>query len=425
MSESFGAFLRQIRLERGLSQSQIPYCSHSQISALERGTRHPSAEMLVTLAKGLAIPIETLYLYLEGTHDSSELLKTLQILKENKQWHSLYKTSREILRSQVYHLSPHVYHQVEALVKEASSHLEEAAAIAEQLGPYTTPKELFNRVMSLAIAGLPLHTTIKYFNYLRTIIHYDAPIYGKVLNNGMVALEESGQLPQAIAWARQGVRWSTDQLDGRRQIQMTAALFRYLTYFGECSEWYDLKNVCTQAVSFRNDSYVWEDFYYALAWHYWATGQKDKGQQILRDAFKNYSASWGEVAPWRLLFMAGWEAEQGCFEPLTQWVEQWLGSGWNRWGNEKTLWYMQTAVLIALRTKHPSAILWTNWLMSALRLQHMEGWLQLWSAFTPYCDNNSFIMLEPFAVPAWARVVAQHIWTKEISCANVHVIDLA
>lgn len=67
-SKPFGAVLRELRVTRGLTQSELAIRSdleRSYISLLERGLRSPSLDSLMTLCHGLRIPLSFLAKCLE------------------------------------------------------------------------------------------------------------------------------------------------------------------------------------------------------------------------------------------------------------------------------------------------------------------------------------------------------------------------
>ena len=67
-SKPFGVVLRELRVTRGLTQSELAIRSdleRSYISLLERGLRSPSLDSLMTLCHGLRIPFSFLAKCLE------------------------------------------------------------------------------------------------------------------------------------------------------------------------------------------------------------------------------------------------------------------------------------------------------------------------------------------------------------------------
>lgn len=59
----FGANVRRIRLERGLSQEDFGFVSgidRTYVSGVERGIRNPSLMLAAKFAKGLGVPLHVL-----------------------------------------------------------------------------------------------------------------------------------------------------------------------------------------------------------------------------------------------------------------------------------------------------------------------------------------------------------------------------
>ena len=77
MNQSFAETIRQLRIERGLSQIQLAdqmFVTHSTVSRWESGSRLPDAVMISRLAKCLGISTETLFSLISEDEDTPNII---------------------------------------------------------------------------------------------------------------------------------------------------------------------------------------------------------------------------------------------------------------------------------------------------------------------------------------------------------------
>lgn len=66
LQQRFGARIKQLRTEAGLSQEAFAdKCGldRTYVSGIERGVRNPTLEVIATLAKGLDVDIPSLFMF--------------------------------------------------------------------------------------------------------------------------------------------------------------------------------------------------------------------------------------------------------------------------------------------------------------------------------------------------------------------------
>ena len=72
IKKAFGNTLRELRLERNISQEELAAISgvdRSYVSLIERGINSPSLIMIYNLCKGLDIPVSKLFERMEKDND--------------------------------------------------------------------------------------------------------------------------------------------------------------------------------------------------------------------------------------------------------------------------------------------------------------------------------------------------------------------
>jgi hypothetical protein len=296
---------------------------------------------------------------------------------------------------------------METLASKAAGHLTGQTAVALELGPFATPEEGFYRMMALRLAGIPDAAIYQYCDYLQSVIAEEHVVYGKVLNNGMVAAEHTGNWPEAIQWARRSLAWSEQYGTARRAREARGGLYRYLTWFGEydSTDYQVLQQQCQNVVYARENPYVWEDYFLSVLWKAWINQDASMTRILLQDSVKYHDPKWHDIPPWRGLFQAGWEKrDTGQDAPLNQLVDAWMQSGWGNWNDDSAIDFLQLLTAIGIGCQHHQAQLWWQWLMGALRFTRRLYWLQYWHVIGQalWQNNQRQLLAEAETpVPAW------------------------
>jgi transcriptional regulator with XRE-family HTH domain len=414
-----GDYIRRLRESKGLSQRDIRGCSHAQISAIERGTRTASYEMLRLIAQRLNVPVERLELFamMDGQRGGHKILEKLQNLKDQQQWDELYEMAYKLLQIKGGMLGPVVFAQCEEWVQEAMLHWSDDMMIREDLGAFNSPEEGFRRVMVRVVAGTPPNMLLRYFRYLSDYIDPDHAIYGKIVNNAMFACEQLGDIPQAWQWLTKKHQWARKHQYEWQEMESLATMFRYATMLGWEENQSRLESECRHIVRKRVNYNVWEDYYLTQMWRTWIDDDSVTACIVYQDALRDHDPAWSDMPPWRCLFKAAWELrETGREEPLTQWINHWLQWGWDRWDDQEIIQFMRLAVTIGLGVGHSQADQWWNWLISALRLSHRDQWLIYYQLIgvrlqldSPWCQSSKEIEW-----PKWMVTMA-NTWVEKVA----------
>ena len=379
-----GTFVLEVRKQRGLSQRQIVGVSHTQISMIECGQRGVSPDMLRVLARALQVSVEQLEFFasLDDDHDGvaqSGWIRKLDTLKAQGQWETVLHTAQYILRTQMPQLGPVLYARLEKIVAEAIAYQSEAQQESLWI-PFATPEEGFTRHLQWYAAGMPPALSLQYVTYLRNTVAVSHPLYGKILNNGMILCEQLGNLADAMLWGQQKSAWAMTYRDRPRYEETQALLLRYFILTQDPRR-HQQARICQAFMDHHDNAYAWEDYYLAKMWQAWVEGQDMQARILDREALRHYRPEWLDMPPWRRLYQLAWHWRH-TEDPsgLQQWVENWLQWSWDRWDTATLLHYMQIVVQIGLMTQHPQTPRWWHWLMAALRLTRRTTWLEYYTA---------------------------------------------
>lgn len=379
-----GTFIRDMRKRRGLSQRQIRGVSHAQISAIERGQRGVSPEMLRVLAQALQVTVEHLELLASFDEDHDVVARSiwvqkLEMLKAQGEWAVVMETAQRVLRTQSTQLGPALYARLEKMVAEAAVH-QAQDTFTPAWAPFRTPEEGFKRHLEWYVAGMPPALSLQYVRYLRDTIDASHPIYGKILNNGMILCEQLGNIGEAISWGQKKSEWAIQHQDEPRYQETQALLLRYfiMTHDRRSKE---QERRCQLLVGQHDNAYAWEDYYLAKMWQAWVENDAAQARLLDREAIRHYRTEWLDMPPWRQLYQTAWQWRQ-TQDPtmLAQWVENWLQWSWDRWDTQTVLHYWQIVVQAGLMTRHPRTPRWWQGLMMALRLARRSMWLEYYAA---------------------------------------------
>ena len=402
-SASLGDELKRLRYARGLRQTQVPGFPQSTIAAWESGRRQPSPKALKKLAAIYQAEVSALMALREQQAEVvSPALRALQHAAQSGAWGTVWQTSYEFLQSQRQQVPTALYAAIEALMQQAAqSHPLETA---QSLHPSQTLEGGLRLATYLRHLRVGSETLSAWFRTLAAQFSPDHPDYIKVLNNGLLYLDAWGT-PEAQEWATAGISWAQTHHRYDRLPELWAAQWRLASYLGEWDGQAQTHPIWQHPEWIASNTYAHEDAFYGVAWRVWCGPHTPEiWHQIRQQAYSAW-ADTSPMPPWIALWDAAWAARRGDFDPLHRWVRKWMATGEQDWPAQWD-WYLRDAMLIALVTKHPTAVEWVPWWLHYLQRHEQHGWYALTQALhthTPVPDS--------VASAAWLNLLRQRLLT--------------
>ncbi|PSR22399.1 MAG: hypothetical protein C7B47_16705 [Sulfobacillus thermosulfidooxidans] len=345
MTTLLGERLRQARLARGLRQNQVPGFAQSTIARWERGQRQPSLAALQRLAAIYGEDLAEWLTLKKATQPVvSKTLRRLETLAAQERWPEVWLLGYRFLQTYQRDVSSAVYDAVETLMSRALRTNPQVNLL--KLYPVTSLEDGLQVAALMRHLELPVTTRWQWFQILAKQYAESEPSYMKVLNNGMLAAEELGDVETAIVWGERAIRWAHTYGRADRVMELQAAVWRLRSY--DCQARVSDRDAIEKVQQMRHNAYVHEDVGIGVAWRIW--WQQDVTQW---HRWRTMAAeTWPEknpMPPWIDLWDAAWAMRQrGQAEPMINWLREWVEQGEDQWASHWG-WYLRDA-MVALAT---------------------------------------------------------------------------
>lgn len=376
-NQSIGQVVREARLLRGLRQNQISDVPQSTIASIELGRRHPTPDTWRKIARTLNLP--PLEECVDTPRIPSSIGRQLARHRQAQDWLAVWEVGNRFLKRYQNRIPPALYQEVHQHLREATRHMSMPEFLLSVARKDPDPEIALQIGARLYASGADPRTLIKHYAYMRQTVNPAHQITGKILNNGMVFWGLTGDLPATLAWNEAAITWEQTHHEILLSPELWASRFRYLAHFGVSTALGEAQEAVKAAHVLHTNAYVWEDYFYGMAWHAFWSDQADLWAQIKREAKQTRDAKWQSMPPFLALWEAAWTARAGDPHPMSRWVSRWTGEGWDAW-SDRSIWYLNDAVLTMVVTNHPELPAWALWVTGYCRNHGLEGWLALWNA---------------------------------------------
>ncbi|PSR23421.1 MAG: hypothetical protein C7B47_15910 [Sulfobacillus thermosulfidooxidans] len=360
---TLGQALKQARLSRGLRQNQVPGIAQSTLANWESGRRWPKWSDILRLSEIYRVDPTSFTPFF--TPDAGQFVgvRHLEEAARMGDWATVWQEGYRFLRRHRQKVPLAAYSRVEQLLAQAISAQPWLGLIRQQ---QTLENEL-QVAAAMHNLGLGSQTLLHWFERLAD--QYDAqhPSYLKVLNNGALYAEKTGNLPCALEWVDRAISWAKAHQQWDRVPELEAMAFRLQSYQQGIAG-HDMY------AAVPVNTFVHEDVCIGFAWRCWNDNNVREWEELKKWAVRTWMDE-SPMPPWLTLWEAAWAwRHKQEPQPLQDWVGWWLQDGRNLWQAHWD-WYLRDAMLLAGKSEHPAFAVWQHWWAHYLHRHQEEGWL--------------------------------------------------